>query len=212
MEFRPPARDSGKERTGEEEFIFDHTGELIVRQVLAWPEHRLEEALGDGRPKTPSLEETTKQAKLRLRLDDPLTSYVDRITVQRDLNLARLEHVFPVSGEATQYYMVAFILEPDEPVLLDVPVKFPTLWRKAGKMGITGRRILLARKQLFGRDLIEVPIARVNGTSTAPTPQGIQLAWKPPGGVATHGISLLITHHRDLLAEYICKAAQATTY
>ncbi|MCH8207359.1 MAG: hypothetical protein IH956_10205 [Chloroflexi bacterium] len=38
LEFRRPARGLNQEQTGEEEFIYDLTGDLQFRQVLVWPE------------------------------------------------------------------------------------------------------------------------------------------------------------------------------
>ena len=38
LQFRRPTRGLGEEQTGEEEFIFNLTGELQDRQVLVWPE------------------------------------------------------------------------------------------------------------------------------------------------------------------------------
>jgi hypothetical protein len=37
LQFRLPARGLNEEQTGEEEFIFDHLGELRDRQMLLWP-------------------------------------------------------------------------------------------------------------------------------------------------------------------------------
>lgn len=38
LQFRRPGRGLTEEQTGEEEFVFDLTGQLRFRQVLAWPE------------------------------------------------------------------------------------------------------------------------------------------------------------------------------
>jgi len=38
LQFRPPGRGLTEEQTGEEEFVFDLTGNLRFRQVLAWPQ------------------------------------------------------------------------------------------------------------------------------------------------------------------------------
>ena len=38
LQFRRPGRVVYEEQTGEEEFVFNQTGALVFRQVLAWPE------------------------------------------------------------------------------------------------------------------------------------------------------------------------------
>ena len=37
LQFRPPVHGAREQQTGQEEFIFDLTGNLTYRQVLAWP-------------------------------------------------------------------------------------------------------------------------------------------------------------------------------
>ena len=58
--FRRPARSISEEQTGEEEFIFDLTGQLHDRQVLVWPEA----AASDTRssPTDPSLVDMASRA------------------------------------------------------------------------------------------------------------------------------------------------------
>ena len=43
LEFRRPARGLQEEQTGKEEFVFDHIGGLMFRQVVAWPEETREQ-------------------------------------------------------------------------------------------------------------------------------------------------------------------------
>jgi hypothetical protein len=38
LQFRRPGLEVREDQTGEEEFVFDHAGALVFRQVLAWPE------------------------------------------------------------------------------------------------------------------------------------------------------------------------------
>ena len=130
LHFRPPSRDVADEQTGEEEFVFDLTGNLEFRQVLVWPEADTAEEGGSPRVSLPSR------------------------SPRAEALLAQLQAIFRVSREASQYYDRQFGLEPGEMVLLDIPVEFssvPTWFTKPkGKMGITDRRILLLRDSRRG--------------------------------------------------------------
>ena len=199
LEFRPPGRDLSKARTGEEEFIFDHTGELIGRQVLVWPETA---SIGPPPPPEPPPEVNRYlQEARRRRLEEA------------GRRIEKLKHLFPVSSEATQYYMDAFVLASGETVLLDIPVDFPMryvgfTWWRTGKMGITHRRLLFSKRPFFGRGHSEGAIRNIREVRTRPGPRGIELVWEyGPERRRTHRgsdwVAMSNADHRELLAEDI---------
>lgn len=145
LQFRRPARKYCEQETGEEEFVFDLTGALVGRQVLAWPDG----ALDSGKWGAHSREDILEIAQ---------AWHTEAVRERMRSALGKLQCQFPVSPEVIQYYQDAFILGPDERVLLYVPVEFPLTYlgltqRSGGKMGVTDRRLLFSKRPLFGRGL-----------------------------------------------------------
>jgi len=63
LQFRRPGRGISESQTGEEEFFFDQTGELVFRQVLAWPEvGESQEGLSALTPMSPVKDEDIVQS------------------------------------------------------------------------------------------------------------------------------------------------------
>jgi hypothetical protein len=187
LRFNQPTRHSSEEDTGEEEFRFDLTGSLEVRQVRVWPKGAVSEE--DEPPPPPPIPEQIK---------DMLSS--------RPSLLSQLREKFGVPKERSQFYMDKFILRPDERVILDVLVQFPMHFfglsrAPTGSMGITNRRYLFVRNAVFGPDLTEYGLnyRDIRDIRERPGPRGIEF-----GIYSKTFMRIYIpTSHRDLLVQYL---------
>ena len=131
----------------------------------------------------------------------------------RDPNTAHAKNLFPVSPEAKQLYVSAFTLEPDETVLLDVPVEFPMTYlgftrRSRGEMGVTDHRLLFSKHSLLGTHLSQRRLEDATDVRR-PGRLGIEIG-------ANRGrydrVFLTTADQRNLLADYILFEAIRSYY
>ena len=201
LRFRRPSRQYREQETGEEEFVFNLTGSLVGRQVLAWPEG----ALGPGSEASRSREEVQSIAR---------AWHTEAVQSRTRARLEQLERQYPVSPEVTQYYQDAFILEPDEWVLLYVPVEFPMSYlgfnrRSGGRMGVTDRRLLFSKRPLFRKGLHQRRLQDAWDVRRRPGPHGIEIG---AGQGRYDRVFVSAGGHRDVLAEYIRFEAARSYY
>ena len=189
---------------GSEEFVFNHLGELEVRQVLQWPPHSGLRSTLDV--ESAALQEHDSESKAT-EGKSPGLILPDRQA------LPDLKALFEVTKKARQFFMDLFVLGQGEVLILEVPVTYGPRsrieeiiekpdWDLTGVMGVTNTRLLFAHggKKVSPSPTLPLRFLTVLGR---PTEFGIEIRSYGGSPDIYKTVFIKMAEPRDTLVQFI---------